>query len=398
MSKVTRTTGPLHFEDLEPHRFEDLVRQLIYDFRQWVNLEPTGRLGADEGIDIRGVEAFPETNEEVEEVTDDSDRLPQQISERLWTIQCKRGKAITPKRMRVVVDRAIPRGSEPPHGFILSAACDFSATARRVFREETRARGVRDSYLWGKADLEDMLFRPDNDHLLFAYFGISLQVRRRSLRSKIRSTLATKRKATAALGGVERTHFKTVLVRDATDRHYPHKEAIPDFARRPRWKLYTFVQHHPHGLLLLVRRFFAYVADSGAKWDSYDKFDDSRPPVTGHPAGEDEEENVYRAERWRIHDFWMTIPEENRATFETIRLIRYEDIIDIDKDGDIWPRDVPHIFVEFHPRDGPFAAGIGWDYLKWGSGYSEEQSEPDPTKRIRFFPDEIPDVKPEGQS
>lgn len=24
-SKITRTYGPIHFEDLEPHRFEDLV-------------------------------------------------------------------------------------------------------------------------------------------------------------------------------------------------------------------------------------------------------------------------------------------------------------------------------------------------------------------------------------
>lgn len=33
MSKITKTLGPIHFEDFEPHRFEDLARQLIYDFR-----------------------------------------------------------------------------------------------------------------------------------------------------------------------------------------------------------------------------------------------------------------------------------------------------------------------------------------------------------------------------
>jgi hypothetical protein len=30
---VTKTLGPLHFEDLEPHHFEDLVRELVYDFK-----------------------------------------------------------------------------------------------------------------------------------------------------------------------------------------------------------------------------------------------------------------------------------------------------------------------------------------------------------------------------
>ncbi|NYG46218.1 hypothetical protein GGD67_003689 [Bradyrhizobium sp. IAR9] len=49
----TKTTGPLHFEDLEPHRFEDLVRRLLYDFRQWRELEATGRTGSDEGFDAR---------------------------------------------------------------------------------------------------------------------------------------------------------------------------------------------------------------------------------------------------------------------------------------------------------------------------------------------------------
>jgi len=46
MPSVTRTLGPLHFEDLEPKRFEDLVRQLIYDFRPWRALEGTGRANA----------------------------------------------------------------------------------------------------------------------------------------------------------------------------------------------------------------------------------------------------------------------------------------------------------------------------------------------------------------
>ena len=55
MAKTTNTLNPLHFEDLEPHRFEDLVRQLAYDFRTWRSLEATGRSGSDEGMDIRGL-------------------------------------------------------------------------------------------------------------------------------------------------------------------------------------------------------------------------------------------------------------------------------------------------------------------------------------------------------
>jgi hypothetical protein len=59
MPQPTRTFNPLHFEDLEPHRFEDLIRQLIYDFRQWRSLEATGRTGSDEGMDIRAMRWSP---------------------------------------------------------------------------------------------------------------------------------------------------------------------------------------------------------------------------------------------------------------------------------------------------------------------------------------------------
>jgi hypothetical protein len=50
---TTRTLNPLPFQDLEPRRFEDLIRQLAYDFREWKSLEAIGRSGADEGMDIR---------------------------------------------------------------------------------------------------------------------------------------------------------------------------------------------------------------------------------------------------------------------------------------------------------------------------------------------------------
>lgn len=35
MTLITRTMNPLPFQDLEPKRFEDLVRQLAYDFKPW---------------------------------------------------------------------------------------------------------------------------------------------------------------------------------------------------------------------------------------------------------------------------------------------------------------------------------------------------------------------------
>jgi hypothetical protein len=102
----TRTTGPLHFEDLEPHRFEDLVRRLIYDFRPWRQLEATGRTGSDEGFDARGFEITAIRTALPDE--EDPDAQEEDVSQdRAWLVQCKREKSIPPKKLSQYLD-AIP--------------------------------------------------------------------------------------------------------------------------------------------------------------------------------------------------------------------------------------------------------------------------------------------------
>jgi len=90
MPTYTKTLNPLHFEDLEPHRFEDLVRQLAYDFREWDSIEAIGRLGSDEGIDIRATEkttSNPINDYDVDDEDIDNasarDQLPQT---KVWNI------------------------------------------------------------------------------------------------------------------------------------------------------------------------------------------------------------------------------------------------------------------------------------------------------------------------
>lgn len=90
---VTRTINPIHFEDLEPHRFEDLIRQLMYDFKDWKSIEATGKLGSDDGIDILAIENNFEESDNYDDDNyddngdDDDDHhhfvMPQVMS--LWT-------------------------------------------------------------------------------------------------------------------------------------------------------------------------------------------------------------------------------------------------------------------------------------------------------------------------
>ncbi len=56
MSKPTHTINPLHFEDLDPRRFEDLALALVYRLRTWEDIHHDGRTGTDDGVDIRAIE------------------------------------------------------------------------------------------------------------------------------------------------------------------------------------------------------------------------------------------------------------------------------------------------------------------------------------------------------
>src|SRR5882724_9092704 len=108
---VTRTFGPIHFEDLDPHRFEDLVRQLTYDFKQWQSIESIGRGGADDGFDIRAYEVLlPSATPADEDTQEDA---PHPMEGNLWMIQCKREKELGPKRVKAILSDAVNADGPP---------------------------------------------------------------------------------------------------------------------------------------------------------------------------------------------------------------------------------------------------------------------------------------------
>lgn len=389
MAETTRTLNPLHFEDLEPHRFEDLVRQVAYGFRNWRSIEAIGRGGSDEGMDIRATEALQND----EDVADEDDDLARIIPrERGWIIQCKRERAIGPTKAAAIVASSLPQGSEAPYGFILAAACDFSKKTRDAFRAEVRQRGVEEFYLWGKGELEDMLFLPQNDHLLFAYFNISIQVRRRSLRSLTRSRLAIKRKLISVLGDIREQHYKPVLLRDPSDSRYPRVDRVPDFEKTYPWRYYTFIGHkRPDHLVFIEHLFMAYISDNKEEWDALFGCDFGMP---GAPriAGLD---HLYD-EHWRTsgkyRDYWeKNVPKQNQVWLNVARFIHYDRIVAVDEYGDAW-HDGPHILVDYDPSSGPFEVVVR-HILEQGSGYSLHEYDADNLKRISFFPEDIPSAQ-----
>jgi len=225
----TRTLNPLHFEDFEPHRFEDLVRQLAYDYRNWSGIEATGRLGGDDGVDIRATELIF-LNPLQAQVTDEDSEETREVEEHVWVIQCKRYQNISPALIRKTVNEALPDGSDPVYGLVIAAACDVTKKTYDAFRQAAREKGVQEFDLWTKARLEDLLFQPRYDHLLFAYFGISLGMQKKSKLYSLRQTLAIKRKLRKVFE-VEKHigNSKPCLIRNIDDEKYPHRADIPFF-------------------------------------------------------------------------------------------------------------------------------------------------------------------------
>jgi hypothetical protein len=373
---VTRTLGPIHFEDLDPHRFEDLVRQLVYDFKQWQSIESTGRGGADDGFDVRAYEmlqtpVFPDDGEEENE-------LPHPMEGNLWMIQCKREKGLGPKRVEGIINDAV-NDENPPYGYILAAPTHFSKAAHDKFREELRSRGVMEFYLWGAGELEDMLYQPKNDRVLFAFFGISLTIRLRSRTAEIRAAVNIKNKLRRVLG--DDPSHQSVLLRHLQDTHYPYEDKYQDFDRRPRWKEYSVIEFHPLGLIVSVARHYAYLDKAQAKWDFTKAVNNILPMQDRHRGKHDaEKEELGNAAK----GFWEQLPRANRVTFVSNGFIRFDSIALIDDKGDT-EYECPHLFVDFHHEHGPLSGR--YEYLELNEHRHESL---DGLKRVKIFPDEFP--------
>ncbi len=385
MPIAMKTLGPLHIEDLEPHRFEDLIRQLLYDYREWNEIEATGRSGGDEGFDIRAWErgADAEPVAETADGQDDQDKGDQvgDARGRQWLVQCKREKAITPAKMERYLTDLPDVKAEGIYGLLFVAACDFSKTTRDRFITIARQKGFAEARLWGRAEIEDQLFQPKNDHLLFAYCGFSLQVRKRSAKTNIRSILAIK-KALRRVAGSQ-SH---ILLRDATDTRYPikDKETGGQDAERGRWKVFGLRDLRHDGMPLCVQRFLAFIDSDLQHWDYAEGMNDARfhgdPWRTEKDKEQDERESAARMEAMKI---WDALPPENKAWLEVTRVVPYDRIVAIDIEGDEYCHQ-PHIY--YVSADGePFTPYL-YDNLSAASMYDHRRVRPDETMRVEVFP------------
>ncbi len=388
--RPSRTINQLHFEDLDPHRFEDLVRQLAYGFRDWVTLEALGRSGADDGVDIRGVESVrPARLDAVTDVPDDDTDDALNADHRVWFIQCKREKTFGPAKARLVAAAALAGAADPPHGFLLAVPTELSKKTRDTLVTELHTSGVREVEAWGRGDLEDLLFMPENDHLLFAYFGVSLQVRRRGQAAELRSRLARKRQVFRAVGGLDHRGWTAVLLRDPEEPGYPFRDRVECFdADNPPWLWTAFRQHsNPDTLALTFRRHHAWISKDRKRYDFVDACSHVLPHRNGFDKVPERDEEL--CERlWRF--FHNEIPPDERGWFDVIGWIRLDDILLVDDLGDVF-NEPPHILVRREHENGFFAHSRA--FVEVDHGAKRESYPASELRRAKLFPDPIPDVE-----
>lgn len=380
-----QTISQLHFEDLEPHRFEDLVRQLTYGFRDWVALEPLGRSGSDEGIDIRGIERV--RGGRLDEAPTEEPGEDSTSEHRVWFIQCKREKVFGPANARAVAATAFAGGSDVPFGFVLAAPCDLSKRTRDTLAAGLHAAGVREVFAWGRGDLEDMLFQPDNDHLLSAYFGVSIQIRRRRQVTELRSRLAKKREVYRAVGGLDHRGSTPVLIRDPAVSGYPFRDRVENFDDdNPPW-LWTAFRHHsnPDTPALVFRRYHAWISADRKKFDFIELCSHVVPHRNGfEKAPQRDTEQCDRL--WRF--FHNAIPEGERGWLEIVGWISLDDILLVDDLGDAF-NEPPHILAMRDHRHGSFTHTRA--FLQPDRDPDGDHLDLENLKRTRLFPDPIPD-------
>jgi hypothetical protein len=369
-SSISKTLGPIHFEDLDPHRFEDLVRELAYDFKDWQSIEATGRSGADDGIDIRAYEQV--TTSPTEHDDGDSDDVTTHPMEgNVWFFQCKREKAIGPTKVATIVSDGV-NSESPPYGYIIAAPANFSKASYDKFREELRERGVMEFYLWGRAELEDMLHLPKNDHILFTFFGISLVSRRKSRATEIRAAVSAKNKLLKHFG-FDPAH-EPVLLRDTKDDQYPYEKGYKDFNERPRWSVYPVIEIHPMGIIVEVAKHFAFYGSDENEYDYTDALNLVHRQVSS------KERQVNHELRINIESFCELFQKSHQAMYIKKGLVRFDSIVLIDDKGSSQHK-FPHIYVDFQGDKGPF---VGFnELLEYGNNYYTTL---DDLKRTKKFP------------
>ena len=390
MVAATPTHHPLPFELLELKRFGDLVLQLAYDFRPWRQLEPTRTSGSGDGLDICGSEIVG--NSPGEERDEDEHTASQLATSRLWLIQFRPEKGIGPRKLTNYLKSLSASSLQNLHGLIFAAPCNFSKKSIDAFHDWCSTKGIQEFHLWGHAAIEDFLYQPKNDHLLFAYFGLSHSIGHEKVSSSIRRVVSLKRKLKTLLP--EAFPGTQIVLRDVTDDRYPDTQGQGLLAGGFLWLPCYAKGIAQQGLRVLIRQHWAYYDYKRDVWDFASGINLAIPEPRKNPwydAQVDEDCEIRSKRENDLRQFWSKLPTLGQQRVSLFAHIDYDDIIEIDDVGDDLLEGVPTIFVNFGNYEPPFSDRCQIAYHAIDDYTSEVPFRG--TGHVRLFPDRFRDVE-----
>ncbi len=170
--KPTKTTNPLHFEDLDPGRFEDLCLEIVNRYKIWYKIDHYGGVG-DEGVDI-----YAEEKEGG-------------ISKK-WVFQCKRYIEIDKTTLKNIVDKII-MNNLVPDVLALIVSCNLGKRKSEFFESYAKEHNIKEIFIWTKSILEMKLYS-DYPDLLNKYFDMSIHRQNISRANEIKNTIKKREK------------------------------------------------------------------------------------------------------------------------------------------------------------------------------------------------------------
>lgn len=308
--KPSRTINQLHFEDLDPIRFEELILGMVYRSYRWESINHFGKKGSDDGIDIEAVERL------------ENGKL------RKYHYQCKRYNRLSKSQLKKIIDDYLMKNPYLPDKYILVVSCSLSKTNIDYLCEYAMSQGLSYVDVWTSSVIETKLYSDYHD-LLFSYFGISLSSKRNDIIATVRRNISLKHK-------MKRDFYKD------------QKERNPDVRERICKPYENFICNH-----ILIR--------------SIDDvcYPENNLLVGGHYAYQ--KSKIYNFYHNGIIVFASALVKEivvkrhiDDNSYEPEKILAYEfgylpynNIIDYDIDGDEFYQ-FPHLFCDFSGRDHPY--------------------------------------------
>lgn len=322
MTTVTKTTGRLHFDDLDPLRFEDLCVNIVCRLYEWKNLYHFGRKGNDDGVDISGV-------------------LSHKGKEQTWHIQCKRYKSVTKRDIKAVIDRIV-QSEMLPQKLLLIIACDLSKSLIQYFEKMCGESGIEEHEIWTASILEAKIYSKYPD-VLFTFFGINhFQEREKNIQT-IKHALEMERRMEVDF--VDQDYMKNrdnwivlrylpsnkfissrVIIRSVDDKTYPSCESSPKGEISPWFRVHLY-NFYNDGIEVWLNAVHGTVAifDSEGRWEPIKDFLDPR----------------------------VKSPDYSVVPIKWIGRIPFKSIVEYKIKGDEYYSD-PHIYVKFEHDNMPY--------------------------------------------